>query len=291
MRSPLSRQDLESVIINALAEYDDAVRAEWARIRIEPEKWRCSPWGDEGGGFWVVAVDGDRVLWFNDIEEGFNWSRYSTRGTIDEYLCNETAFTDFLEGIAQEQSEITRARLRDGDLPANLVGPGAIVFRQSTYWDVRAATGATYRVHFRYKVEFAFTTAAYPSIELTDRHPLLVQYDEPFRSLYFSGTPLRASAAADELEHAIRDMSQSWRALRDYAGSADAVERRLRAGHGMLMEAPQSVCAVAARVLEAEGVQSSILGNAPSRPGKRVLLLGPNFVIASGFAFERRDVT
>jgi hypothetical protein len=288
MSVTLSRQELDSMIATRLAEYDDDVRAEWARIRIEPEKWRCRPLGDEGDGFWVVALDGDRALCFNDIEEGFSWSRYSTRGTLDEYLCDETGFTEILEAIAQAQSDLTRSRLREGDVPAKLRSTGTIVFRQSTYWDIRAETGARCRIHFRYKVEFAFATAAYPSIAITDHHPLLVQYHEPFRSLYFSGVPRRPSAAAEAVERAIRDLSQSWRSVRDYAGSTEAVERRLRAGHGMLMEAPESVCSVVARVLETEEVQCSILGNAPSRPGKRVLLLGRSHVIADGFAFEER---
>jgi hypothetical protein len=64
-------------------------------------KWRCSPFGDDSGGFWAVAVDGERVLWFNDIEDGFNWSRCTVRGRIDEYLCDQREFGPILETIAQ----------------------------------------------------------------------------------------------------------------------------------------------------------------------------------------------
>jgi hypothetical protein len=81
-----SRADVDLMISGALAEYDEEVAADRARIRIEPEKWGCSPWGDESGGVWAVAVDGGRVLWFNDIEGGFNWSPYSSRGTIGDDL-------------------------------------------------------------------------------------------------------------------------------------------------------------------------------------------------------------
>lgn len=61
----------------------------WAAIRIVPEKWQQHPWGNTGGGFWVVALIGRQVVWFNDIEDGFNISRYSRYGTIEEYLCNQ----------------------------------------------------------------------------------------------------------------------------------------------------------------------------------------------------------
>jgi hypothetical protein len=67
------------------------VRAIYARTAITPEKWRQSPWGGGGGGFWVVAVSGENVLWYNDIEEGFNVSRFIAHGRIpdDEYWRNQ----------------------------------------------------------------------------------------------------------------------------------------------------------------------------------------------------------
>lgn len=61
----------------------------WETIRIEPTKWKQQPYGDTGAGFWVVAIIGATVIWYNDIEEGFNRSRYSSYGTIDDYWCNQ----------------------------------------------------------------------------------------------------------------------------------------------------------------------------------------------------------
>jgi len=61
----------------------------WEAIRVSPHKWKQTPHGDEGGGFWVVALLGGRVVWYNDIEEGFNCSKYITAGEIDEYWCNQ----------------------------------------------------------------------------------------------------------------------------------------------------------------------------------------------------------
>lgn len=65
-----------------------AERRLWEAIRIEPQKWQQHPYGDQGAGFWVVALAGRTVIWYNDIEEGFNRSRYSTYGTIGDYWCN-----------------------------------------------------------------------------------------------------------------------------------------------------------------------------------------------------------
>jgi hypothetical protein len=61
----------------------------WETIRIEPTKWQQHPYGDQGAGFWVVAIIGSTVIWYNDIEDGFNRSRYSTYGIIDDYWCNQ----------------------------------------------------------------------------------------------------------------------------------------------------------------------------------------------------------
>ncbi len=281
------REDLDAEIANALAAYDDEIRAAWNRIRIEPERWLCPAGPHQPEGFWVVALDDDQALFFNDIEEGFNWSRYRTRGTLDEYGCNQDSFTELLERMARAQGEARRAQLRESDVPAVLRTAGTITFRQSTYWDVLAATGDAYRIHFRDKAEFVFADPAYETIEIRSVHPLLVKYDEPSRSLYFSGAPSRPTELSHELEAAVRNASESWRGLEDCGTSIAGIERSLRSGHGMLMTAPESLATIAASVLEAAGVQCSIFGNAPARPGKRVLLLGRSYVVAGGFAFER----
>src|ERR1700743_1150278 len=60
----------------------------WDAIKILPEKWAQYPYGDHDDGFWAVALLGRRVIWYNNIEDGFNRSRYTSYGTIDEYWCN-----------------------------------------------------------------------------------------------------------------------------------------------------------------------------------------------------------
>ena len=37
---------------------------------MEPAKWKEPNFGDEGGGFWIVAICGTKVIWNNDIEDG-----------------------------------------------------------------------------------------------------------------------------------------------------------------------------------------------------------------------------
>ena len=61
----------------------------WENIKILPEKWTEQTYGTVGGGFWVVAIIGNRVIWFNDIEDGFNCSSYVVAGKLAEYFCNQ----------------------------------------------------------------------------------------------------------------------------------------------------------------------------------------------------------
>ena len=74
----------------------------WDVIRIQPEKWVQEPWGTAGGGFWVVGLIGSMVIWFNDIEDGFNRSSYARYGIIKDYWCNQNE----LERAIQEVLDI-----------------------------------------------------------------------------------------------------------------------------------------------------------------------------------------
>jgi hypothetical protein len=86
--APIAEPDLRKRIAQGVARMSPACRRLWNAIRIEPEKWLLHPYGDEGGGFWVVAVIGRNVIWYNDLEEGFNRSRYRIYGEIGDFWRN-----------------------------------------------------------------------------------------------------------------------------------------------------------------------------------------------------------
>lgn len=72
----------------------------WRAIQIEPEKWQQHPYGDQGGGFWVVGIIGCAVVWYNDIEDGFNRSTFRGYGVIEEYWCNQDELDVAVEYLA-----------------------------------------------------------------------------------------------------------------------------------------------------------------------------------------------
>ena len=68
---------------------DCAEKNLWNLIKITPKKWQQHPWGDEGQGFYAVGVLGNQVIYYNDIEDGYNLSKFKEYGIIDEYWCNQ----------------------------------------------------------------------------------------------------------------------------------------------------------------------------------------------------------
>jgi hypothetical protein len=291
---PLGREELEQLMSAGLSEADDPVRAAWQRIRIEPERWQCSPWGDLAGGFWAVAVTGGVVIWFNDIEEGFNASPFRERGVIGEYACNQRTFAEMLGELPEAvEAEAFAARQPSLEVPPGLAGPGLVERRQTTSWTLRSAAGRRFRVHFSGKRETRFLSANYSSVELLDAHPVLQNYQERWTSLFVSNAKAAPPTSADRLDACVAAVTQGWRSLRDYQRApADAV---LWGDHGLLMRGPRSVVRVIAETLSELGVTPSIVGEWNERGGSgspRVLLLGRNFVVADAVRFEGvADVT
>jgi len=85
---PISEAALLDRISQGYARMPQSHQRLWDSVRIDPEKWEQHPYGDAGGGFWVVALMGRTVIWYNDLEDGFNRSLYSQYGFIDDYWCN-----------------------------------------------------------------------------------------------------------------------------------------------------------------------------------------------------------
>src|SRR5262245_49419194 len=99
---PISREALDELIDRDLGAATAEDRAFFASVAVPPSKWQLSPWGDRGGGFWVVAVLEERALWYNDIEDGFNVSNFVSHGTIPsrEYWCNQDELKFALRDLA-----------------------------------------------------------------------------------------------------------------------------------------------------------------------------------------------
>ena len=96
----ISKTALQARVAQGVGRMTIGQRRLWNVIEVEPVKWRQHPYGDQGGGFWVVAVVGRTVIWYNDIEEGFNRSTNTAAGVIDEYWCNQDELETAVQYVA-----------------------------------------------------------------------------------------------------------------------------------------------------------------------------------------------
>jgi hypothetical protein len=84
MWTPITLEELSEQISESEKILIDELLKFWQLIKITPEKWIENEYGKEGGGFWVVGIFGKNVIWYNDIEDGFNVSKYKNYGTISK---------------------------------------------------------------------------------------------------------------------------------------------------------------------------------------------------------------
>ncbi|MEY4484271.1 MAG: hypothetical protein RL693_1723 [Verrucomicrobiota bacterium] len=103
--TPISEAEIRTLLDTACDRMSVPQRQLWEAIRIAPTKWEQHPYGTLGGGFWVVGLYGHKVIWFNDIEEGFNRSRWSILGTLDEYWCNQDQLEWTIQNVLNEIGE------------------------------------------------------------------------------------------------------------------------------------------------------------------------------------------
>lgn len=76
-----SESDLEGELLNF-----------WHLIKIIPIKWDQKDYSIDSS-FWVVAICGKRIIWYNDVEGGFNISEYTAFGTFDQFFCEQDEFS------------------------------------------------------------------------------------------------------------------------------------------------------------------------------------------------------
>ena len=93
---PISLIELQKEIKRGINLMTQVQLESWNKISIKPMKWEESEFGDEGGGFWVVAIIGNEIIWYNDIEEGFNISDFKVEGKIEEYFAEQDIYINII---------------------------------------------------------------------------------------------------------------------------------------------------------------------------------------------------
>ena len=118
---PITERDLRARMRQGEARMTPEQLRLWKAIRIEPEKWLQHPYGDQGKGFWVVGLIGRTVIWYNDIEEGFNRSEYAIYGEIKDYWRNDDELEVTVQYILNAMSQGSDLVKMATDLPKGKV--------------------------------------------------------------------------------------------------------------------------------------------------------------------------
>lgn len=103
--TPITELEIWDAINESYERMSLEQRRIWEVIKIQPVKWKQDPYGDEGKGFWVVALIGNTVIWFNDIEDGFNRSSFKEYGKIEEYYCNQDELEWQVQGVINQMRD------------------------------------------------------------------------------------------------------------------------------------------------------------------------------------------
>lgn len=101
---PVTHSQLMHLLTQQFRLLEESGQSIWDTISLpSPELWQQHPWGDEGCGFWVIAVAGRSCIYFNDISNGFTCGTFQRWGKIDYYQPSEATLADALCALSANE--------------------------------------------------------------------------------------------------------------------------------------------------------------------------------------------
>lgn len=85
---PITADELRSLINEQLRECDERRRAIFERYQLSLRAAPLRRYGKLESAF-IVAQRGDEVMYYEDVEDGFNFSPLTPTGEIAEHWCNQ----------------------------------------------------------------------------------------------------------------------------------------------------------------------------------------------------------
>lgn len=80
--TPISLQELNNIIETSVTFMDTEVLSFWSSVKIIPEKRQASFYSTDDY-FWIVGKTKKYLIYYNDIEEGFNISKNNNSHEIE----------------------------------------------------------------------------------------------------------------------------------------------------------------------------------------------------------------
>lgn len=157
---------------------------------------------------------------------------------------------------------------------------------QATYWEFTDASGRC-RVHFIEKQEHCFVSDECQGFEILCSHPVLMDYEHSWSSVYVSSPLADPESIWVELKAAANNCTGSWRKPRHYFNQRFSGCEVLRGGLGMLADAPVPIAVQFAAILVKANISHHVLPSRPARQPSKALIAGQNFVVALDYKIER----
>ena len=85
---PATIEEVNQIVVRDLNQCDAEQLAVFEKYRVAPFSAPIERYGDAGSVV-VVARNGDQVIYYEDVEEGFNVSPISPGGRVLEHWCNQ----------------------------------------------------------------------------------------------------------------------------------------------------------------------------------------------------------
>jgi len=154
--------------------------------------------------------------------------------------------------------------------------------RQSTFWDFENSE-RTRRVHFIGKLEHHFVSNQAGHLEITDEHPVLMDYRHPWTEIYIFSKPLNPGRFAVELLHSIQAEVGPWRSPLAYFNRDVKPGVLLEGGLGRLFGGPEPLAAKVQQALHEAEVKLTAVSSKRREQQVKALIAGRNFVVAKDF--------
>jgi hypothetical protein len=68
----------------AISDSEFEILKTWIKCKVPPMKWKQKQYSFEHE-FWIVAISNGSCLYFNFVEEGWGWGKFSESGYIVKY--------------------------------------------------------------------------------------------------------------------------------------------------------------------------------------------------------------
>ncbi len=167
---------------------------------------------------------------------------------------------------------------------------GCIRRRQTTYWDLDFNNESVWRVHFRHKLEHAFSEPGeFSSVRLLKRHPLLLDFTASWQGVYLTEPIADPPTILDQIDEVVTKATEGWSSADQYLNTLVDPQKLLAKGQGLVFEAPSTLCRKVLRVFKRANVRVSVLSHERRTVSARALIVGSSYVVAERFEYERMN--